>query len=146
MTLRTTVTRGCAPPALSRMGLVVLLVTGCLLASAVANTRPPSSVVSAGVGNGNLPPTALSPPGTLIPIDPNTRHILAMVTIVRPEDTVVLRSPHHHGRVVLPTERTADGAFLFAVPAGTEWLLTVTSSDVVDVPIAAGQDIRIALP
>jgi|GEM_PF-1825051 len=98
-------------------------------------------------GGGTIPPLAGSAPNlfTLIPIDPANRYILAQVTIADPHHRAVLRSPHGDG-VVLPSQRTRDGLFVFVVGKDTHWLLTVTGSDVVDLPISAGSDVTIALP
>lgn len=140
-----------SPSAKTAMSLrlcgLIAVVSGMLVASVIATNRSPGTgTLMASGGTGVQPPSLLSPPGTVIHLDPKIRYIVAMVTIVRPEDTVILRSPHDLGGVVRPIERTGDGLFVFTVPDSSQWLLTVTGNDVVDVPIAAGQDIQIVLP
>jgi hypothetical protein len=132
--------------------ITVLLRVTCLLLAAslffpAAARDTHTLFMGGGGGTGGLPPLLGNAPGILstTPVDPSTRVIMAQITTAHPHHRVVLRSPDGR-RVVMPVRRTASGLSVFVVGENSHWLLTVIGSNVVDLPISAGQDVTLSLP
>jgi hypothetical protein len=101
----------------------------------------------AGTGGSAAPPLPIKPPSVLntTSVVPSPSIILAQIIKANPHHRLVLRSPDG-SRVMMPVKQTARGLLVFVVGEDTHWLLTVIGSDVVDLPISAGQGVALALP
>lgn len=134
-----------------RLAVVALVLSVFLVSAPPSSSRDssPGSAYGMGGGGGVSPLPPLPSPAGLLPTTPtlNTarRDTLLEVTIVSMRRSLlVLRSPDNRTVVTVPVEAGVQ-TLEFTVPAGSGLLLSLLDSEVIDLPVSAGQTISAVL-